>query len=123
GTDDNTSAIWQLRKDGFDGPIIKEGMLVQSVDDWYPPQLQGRHRCVRQYGHPTAFGVPKGALIGGKRVPHENVFAVKWRKCGRVFVPEGGYIMWQTEPPEVRAATQCVEWTQFRLTDDENDIE
>lgn len=123
GTDDNTSAVWQLRKDGYDGPIVKEGVLVKSIDDWYPPELNGRYRCVRQYGHPTIFGVPKGARINGKRVPHENVFAVKWRKCGRVFVPEGGYIMWQTEPPEVRTATQCVEWTQFRLTDDGNDIE
>lgn len=123
GVDDTTSAIWQLRRDSFDGPVIKEGVLAKSVDDWFPPELNGRYRCVRQYGHPTAFGVPKGAMIRGRRVPHENVFAVKWRKVGRVFVPQGGYLMWDTEPHEVRKATQCVEWMQFRLTEDENDIE
>ena len=121
GCDDNASIVWQLRKGGYDGEVIKEGLFARSIDDWYP--LGDKYRCVKQHGHPVAFGVPKGALINGKPAPHGNVFTVKWRKVARVFVPEGGYIMWQTEPKEVRAATQCVEWVQFRLNDAEDDLE
>lgn len=70
-----------------------------------------------------AFGVPKGAVIGGRPASHANVFACKWRKVARVFVPEGGYLMWGSEPLEVRARTRCGEWCQFRLTEDEDDLE
>ena len=121
GVDDNASIVWQLREDNYDGSVIKEGLFARCIDDWYP--LGDKYRCVRQHGHPVAFGVPKGALVRGEEAPHANVFTVKWRKVARVFVPEGGYIMWQTEPREVRAATQCVEWCQFRLNDAEDDIE
>ena len=125
GVDDNTSAIWQLREGSYDGPVVKEGVLVKSIDDWYP--LGDTYRCVRQYGHPVVLGVPKGAVVRGRRAVNENVFAVAWRTCGRVFVPTservGGYLMWFNEPKEVRRGTQCVEWAQFRLADDENDIE
>lgn len=121
GCDDNASIVWQLRRDGYDGPVIREGHFAKSIDDWYP--LGDKYRCVRQHGHPVAFGVPKGAIIDGKPVPHGNVFVIKWRKVARVFVPEGGYIMWQTEPAEVRTKTQCVEWAQFRLNDAEDDLE
>ena len=121
GCDDNASIVWQLRNDGYDGPVIKEGLFAKSIDDWYP--LGDKYRCVKQHGHPVAFGVPKGALIDGKPAPHANVFAVKWRKKARVFVPEGGYIMFKSEPKEVAARTQCVEWCQFRLSDAEDDVE
>ena len=121
GCDDNASIVWQLRRDGYDGPVIKEGLFAKSIDDWYP--LGDKYRCVKQHGHPGAFGVPKGALIDGAPAPHGNVFVVKWRKVARVFVPEGGYVMWQSEPREVRAKTQCVEWAQFRLNDAEDDLD
>jgi len=121
GCDDDRSIIWQLRRDSYDGAIIKEGMFAQSIDDWYP--LGDKYRCVRQYGSPVMFGVPKGALINGATPAHANVFAVRWRKVARVFVPEGGYIMFLNQPDEVRARTQCVEWCQFRLNDAEDDIE
>lgn len=121
GTDDNASIVWQLRRDSYDGPVIKEGLFAKSIDDWYP--LGKKYRCVKQHGHPVAFGVPKGAVIGGKPAANANVFVAKWRKVARVFVPEGGYLMWRTEPPEVRARTQCVEWVQFRLNEAEDGIE
>lgn len=121
GCDDNTSIVWQLRKGGYDGEVIREGLFARSIDDWYP--LGEKYRCVKQHGHPVAFGVPKGALINGEPAPHANVLAVKWRKKARVFVPEGGYLMFQSQPDEVRARTQCVEWCQFRLNDAEDDIE
>lgn len=120
GSDDNCSITWQLRRDHYTGPIIREGLFAKAIDDWYP--LGPKYRCVRQFGHPVAFGVPKGALINGRPAPHGNVFTIKWRTVGRVFVPEGGYIMWKTEPPEVRAGTQDVQWAQFKLSDDENDL-
>ncbi len=121
GTDDNHSGLWELRKDAWDGPVIREGCFVKSIDDWYP--LGPQYRCVKQFGHPTAFGVPKGALLDGRPVPHANVFAVKVRIVARVFVPEGGHILWKTQPPEVRARTQDVLWLQFRLNDAEDDLE
>lgn len=121
GCDDDRSIIWQLRRDSYDGPIIKQGMFAESIDDWYP--LGGKYRCVRQHGCPVMFGVPKGALINGVTPAHANVFAVKWRKVARVFVPEGGYIMFMSQPDEVRGRTQCVEGCQFRLNDAEDDID
>jgi hypothetical protein len=121
GCDDNASIVWQLRRDSYGGAVIKEGLFAQAIDDWYP--LGDQYRCVRQHGHPVAFGVPKDAVIGGRPAAHANVFAVKWRRVARVFVPDGGYIMWQNEPPEVRERTQSVEWCQFRLNDAEDDIE
>jgi len=121
GVDDNCSITWQLRRDSYTGPIIKEGIFAKSIDDWYP--LGPKYRCVRQFGHPVVFGRPKGATVNGKPALHANVFVIKWRVTARVFVPEGGYIMWLSEPPEVRPRTQDVQWLQFRLSDDENDLE
>jgi hypothetical protein len=120
GVDDNCSIVWQLRRDSYTGPVIREGFFARSTDDWYP--LGERYRCVKQMGHPVAFGVPRGARLGGRDLPHANRFVVKWRIVARVFVPEGGYLLWQSEPPEVRARTQDVQWLQFRLSDDGNDL-
>lgn len=121
GADDNHSILWQLRSGGYAGPVIREGCFAKSIDDWYP--LGPQYRCVRQFGHPVAFGVPKGAVIEGRPAKHGNVFAVKWRIVARVFVPEGGYIMWKSQPPEVRSRTQDVQWIQFRLNDAHDDLE
>jgi len=121
GVDDTRSICWELRADGYDGKVIKTGRFAESIDDWYP--IDDKTQCVRQYGHPVAFGVPKGALINGERVAHENVFVLKWRKVARVFNAEGGFLLWNSEPLEVRQKTQCVEWMQFRLNDAEDDLE
>src|SRR5262245_48605093 len=63
GVDDERSIIYQLRKDAPDGPVVKEGFLSKSVNDWDP--LGDGRKCVRQHGHIVGFGVPRGARIGG----------------------------------------------------------
>ncbi len=88
--DDDRSIVYQIRRGSSDGPVIREGHLARFRDE-------------RQHGHPVAFGVPKGALIGGKPAPHANVFAAQWRWGGK--------------------GKRGVEWAQFRLNDREDDLE
>ena len=75
GVDDDRSIVYQLRSGAPDGPVVKEGFLARSINDWEP--LGDGKKYVRQFGHPVAFGVPKGALIGGKPAAHGNVFVAK----------------------------------------------
>ncbi len=88
--DDDRSIVYQLRRGGSAGPVIREGRLARFRDE-------------RQHGHPVAFGVPKGARIGGKPAPNANVFAAKWR--------------WGEK------GARGVEWVQFRLNDRDDDLE
>lgn len=115
GVDAGRSIVWQLRRDSFSGPVIKESHFARSIDDWYP--LGDTYRCRRQSGHPVLFGVPKGARVDG---PQANVFVAKWRKVGRGIDPEG-HLLWDNQPAKVSAQTQCVEWSQFRLTESADD--
>src|SRR5687767_5372932 len=68
GVDDDRSILWQLRDRSPAGPLLSEGPFATSVNDWDP--LGDGRPCVKQHGHPVAFGVPKGALIGGQPAPH-----------------------------------------------------
>ena len=65
GVDDDFSICWQLRRGAPVGEVVREGILARSADDW--DALGDGRRWVRQHGHPVAFGVPKGALIGAAR--------------------------------------------------------
>lgn len=121
GDDDEKSGIYQVRKDGFDGPILKEGWICRTCDDWDP--LNDGRKYVRQHGHPVALGVPKGALIYGRRVKHENVFAVIWRREARWIDPKTGFMAYVQDHPELVEKTATTEWLQFRLNDAEDDIE
>jgi hypothetical protein len=137
--DDDRSIVYQLRAKRPDGPVIKEGWLSRSFDGWDP--VGDGKRYFKQHGHPVVFGVPKGALIGGKRVAHENVFAAKWRIVGiydngpmddSQFTKEERRrftgILWVSHKHNRRfswgkGVGQAVEWCQFRLNDREDDIE
>lgn len=121
GNDDERSGIYQLRADTFDGPIIAEGWISKSITDWNP--LDDGKQYVLQNGHPTAFGVPKGALIGGRRVAHENVFACLWRVEARWIDPDTGFMPDINALPQLKRDTQAVMWSQFRLNDAEDDID
>ncbi len=121
GVDDDASIAFQLRKEAPDGDLIKEAMLVHSHDEWDPLGDGSRH--VKQHGHPVAFGVPRGARIGGKPAPSANVFVLKWRQVARVLDHERSYLEHSSVHPELRARTQSVEWLQFRLNEQEDDIE
>lgn len=121
GRDDERSAVYQLRADGWDGRVLANGFISRTRDDWNP--LGDGKGYVKQHGHPVAFGVPKGAMLGGRRVPHENVFVVMWRICARWIDPVTGLMVWDEEHPELTRATRGAEWLQFRLNDAEDDIE
>jgi hypothetical protein len=117
--DDDRSAVYQLRRGGYDGTLIREGFFQASVDDW--DALGDGRRFVRQQGHPCVFGVPKGARVDGKPVANANVFVAKWRvKAKGIFDPATGGII---EDREAVSKTQDIEWLQFRLNDAEDDIE
>ena len=116
--DDDRSIIYQLRRNAPDGPVVCEGLIARALDDW-EPFLDG-NKCVRQYGSPVAFGVPRGARIDGKSLPHANVFAVKWRVLALAIEPGSGRV---SNDPVLRARTQGVMWAQFRLNDVEDHLE
>ncbi len=118
GGDDDRSIVYQLRRNAPDGPVIKEGLLARCVDDWDPFNTGARY--VKQHGSPVGFGVPRGALIHGKPVPHSNLFVIKWRIVGLILDQQTGRIQ---HDKELWRRTQGVEWAQLRLTPDENDIE
>ena len=117
--DDDLSIVYQLREKNPDGPVIVEGFLSQARDDWDP--FGDGSRYPLQHGHPVAFGVPKDAVIGGRKPPNHNLFVIKWRrKAPGKIDPESGlverdYDLWHK--------TQGVDWVQVRLAADENDIE
>lgn len=114
GVDDERSVVYQLRKNGPDGEIIKEGFFARSIDDW-DPHNKGV-KLVRQHGHVVGYGVPKGS-----KLPTENLFCVHWRVVGIPYDPVRKQIARTTK--EERDETAGVEWVQFRLNDKENDLE
>lgn len=121
GDDDEKSIVYQLREGGFDGRLVKEGWICRTRDDW--AALGDGKQYVRQLGHATAFGVPKGALIQGRRQAHENLFAVIWRFEARYIDPQTGFMAYVQEHPELAEKTRGVEWMQLRLNDSGDDIE
>lgn len=121
GGDDDLSIVYQLREMAYDGPVLTEGLLAKSTNDWDP--FGDGSRFVRQHGHPVAFGVPKGALIAGQPARTANLFVAKWRICARLVDPDTGFLLPSRSHPEVTARTQGVEWVQFCLNEQEDDIE
>ncbi len=120
GVDDSLSITWQLRAGSYAGPVLRSGVFAKSVNDW--DVLGNGGKYVRQFGHPVAFGVPKGAVQRGQPLPHANVFAVKFRQCARTLAPEG-HLLWNHEDAHMAARSQDVLWVQFRLNDAEDDLE
>ena len=118
GTDDDLSIVAQLRKDAYDGPVIRDIMIAESINNWDP--LDEGVPLVRQHGHPVAFGVPKGATVNGSLAPNANVFAIKWRVCAR-YVDSATGLM--ANRPGLKELTQSVEWAQVRLNEAEDDLD
>ena len=118
GSDDDRSIVYQLRCAAPDGPVIKEGMLARSINDWDP--LNDGQACFKQHGHPVGFGLPRGSLIGGKSAPHANLFVIKWRVVALARDAKTGRV-WYDDALGNR--TQGVEWMQIRLSPTEDDIE
>jgi hypothetical protein len=121
GIDDNRGVCYQLRSGGYDGPVLREG-LIDTTDGATAPREDGcRH--VRQLGHPVVFGVPAGALIDGQVPPHANLFVFKCRTCLRIRHPNGHLLWGANHPAELFATTQDVFWCHFQLNDARDDIE
>lgn len=118
GGDDDRSIVYQLRRDTPDGEVIKEGFLEPCIDNWDPFNEGARY--IKQNGSPVGFGVPRGAMIDGQPAPHGNLFVVKWRIVGLKLDRQTGRII---HDKDLWRRTQGVEWVQFRLTPNEDDIE
>ncbi len=125
GHDTNRSLFYQLRTGSPDGQIIKEGVIEKAKSNWDPLGLGHKFRKVNAVV--KVFGVPKGALQNGKRIPSANHFVAKWytRPCLEI---DGHLVnLWEKKSP-IKPETlgihaYCLEWLQFRLNDAEDDIE
>jgi hypothetical protein len=116
GVDDDRSTVYQLRKGGPDGTILKEGFFRQTRDDW-DPYDEGK-QFSRQGGHAVAFGVPKGV-----NAPNANVFVAKWYVHPRLLDRTKNYLEHGTVDVKFPGPKLCVEGLQFRLNDREDDVE
>ena len=125
GNDDDCSIIYQLRADRPDGDLLREGVLAQATDDWQLEGLRPGVRYKKLHRQPAAFGVPKGAVINGRKASNANVFALLWIRVAREFDPVMNYVQGTDTALDAKMvrATQIVEWTQVRLNDAEDDIE
>jgi len=119
GVDDERSVVYQLRSGGPDGTLLKEGFLSRAIEDWDP--LGRGEKRIRQHGHVVGYGVPKGAFIDGREALNANLFVVHWRVVGIPYDAARKQIARTTK--EDREESAGVEWVQFRLNDQESDIE
>jgi hypothetical protein len=125
GSDNDRSIFCQVREGSPAGPVLTEKLLKRYREDW--DVLGDGRRHLMQHCHAGPFGVPKGALIGGRRVPHENVFAAAWyrspRGLGEPGYTDGSNLVDEAYEKRLYENAFFVEWVQFRLNDAENDIE
>ncbi len=121
GVDDDRSIVWQIRRDGPDGTVVREGLFARTRDDW-DPHNQGK-AFSRQQGHPVAFGVPKGARIGGKPAPHANVFVARWYVSARLLDRARNHLEHSTADIGFAGPRLFVEGVQFRLNEAGDDLE
>ena len=122
GNDDDTSIVYQIRENTPDGRLIKEAMLQCSINHW-DALGDGSGQFVKQHGHPSVFGVPKGANISGQPAQSANVFVLLWRRVAREFDPYANIVEGTNPDSELVKRTSTTEWAQVRLNEEENDIE
>jgi hypothetical protein len=121
GRDNDHSILWQLRRDSALGTVIKEGIFARYAENW--DVLGDGKSNFKQHCHTGGFGVPKGALVRGKRVPHENLFAVSWYRSPRGKGDAPGQLATEEYERRLYEAAFRIEWAQFRLADSGDDIE
>lgn len=128
GWDAVQSVLYQLRANAPDGPVLASGVLAAPRDDWDP--LGRGDQWSKRHGTPIPFGMPKGAARNGRPLPNANRFAVHWyryahlRRNGELLNPVTGRgtTEWR-EGLALHKQVMRLEWAQFRLRDDERDIE
>lgn len=121
GGDDNCSIIYQIRDGAYDGPLVSEGRLAESIRDW--DALDDGRLYVKSHVHPLGFGLPKGAKIGGKAPAHSGLFTIIWNRYARYVDPETGLMPVGKDfygRKSVSDATRAVQWTQLRLNESED---
>ncbi|MHC4874044.1 MAG: hypothetical protein ACYTFY_19515, partial [Planctomycetota bacterium] len=79
--DDDRIPFYQIRADSPVGPVITEKPFYQAQEDWDP--LGDGNSYYKVHAHTTAFGVPKGALVEGRRAENENIFYILWHMFPR----------------------------------------
>ena len=124
GSDDNTSVIYQIRDGAYDGPMVREGRLAESIGDWEP--RDDGVSFVKSHLHPLVFGVPKGARIGGKTPQHAGLFTFMWHRYARHIDPDTGFMPGGEDFEDLKSAfdaTTLAEWTQLRLNEKEDDFD
>ena len=126
GVDDERSIVYQIREASPDGKVLKEGFLALTTNDWkpegVPPAAEGKS-YVKQHGHMTAFGVPAGAVVADKLPEHGNLFVATWRVVGVPLIVAEKKLERAASDPVLFAKTKAVEWCQFRLNRERNDID
>ena len=115
GSDDNRGTLYQIRAGGYDGELLREGVLRATTDDWHA-RTDGRVYS-RQTISPLGFGVPAGALIDGQVPAHAGLFTFMWTRVARPLDPDTGWLALETieEGRNRLDATALVEWTQLRF--------
>ena len=121
GGDNDRSILYQLRKDSPVGPVVKEQVLAPYREDWDAVGDGGRY--LKQHASVGGFGVPKGAIFRGGRVPHENVFVATWYCCARAKGTGVDDLPSAEFEEELFEKVFGIEWAQFRLNDSGTDIE
>jgi hypothetical protein len=120
GHDASKSIIYQIRTAHPAGKIIKEACIVPNDEQW---DALGNGSCFwKCNGMPIAFGMPKSK---NKRA-NENVFFLKWYRYAHLLkdnvLHNSGSGKWPGAP-EVLQKTLRIESLQFKLNDQEDDIE
>lgn len=121
GSDNDRSIAWQLRDGGPTGPVIRHGLFARYSDDWDP--LGDGTRNLRQHCHAGVFGVPKGALVNGRRVPHENVFVASWYCSPRAKGTDANSLPTREREQQLFEKAFGAQWVQFRLNNAGDDID
>jgi len=120
GHDASRSIIYQIRTDNPAGKIMKEACIVPNDEQW---NALGYGTCFwKCNGMPIAFGMPKSK----NKLANENVFVLKWYRYAHLLkdniLHNSGSGKW-TGAPDVLQKTLRIESLQFRLNDQEDDIE
>ena len=121
GTDDNVSVVYQIRDGAYDGPLVHEGRLAESIRDWDP--LGDGKKYVKGHVHPLCFGVPRNAMVNGKVPPQAGLFVFLWNRGARRIDPATGLMLHASEDPRLVDGSSATEWTQLRLNDKEDVFE
>ncbi|MCC5807342.1 MAG: hypothetical protein JJU00_13540 [Opitutales bacterium] len=121
GSDDNCSVICQIRAGAYDGPVLRERCLAESINDWRP--FGDGRTFVKAHVHPVVFGVPAGAVVEGRVPANAGLFVFMWNRRARELDPETGFMLHYHKEVPLLDDLSVTEWTQLRLNAAGDDFE